>query len=210
MAKQGCDNDITLDSNSNLNVTLRFKHSIASPTHNASTHTAPSPQQPSGTGFATSGQYHSLDRVGLPQVVTWLAPETPASIMASFPAGCQHPPMPSPTPFLLSESAQRDYQYQLFLLEQAKKRQLAQREARRVAQSEAHQSPPASTVGQGGTSTAYEHQLGLLENQRQAQLAVTKECKPAQRDYQQEMLELIEQNKIRNMKRAALYHQQSG
>ena len=199
MAKQGCDNDVTLDSNSSLHVTVRFKQSTASSTQNASTRPVPSTQQPSGT---------AMDRVGLPQVVTWLVPETPASIMAAFPTGRQHPPMPSPTPLLLSESARRDYQYQLFLLEQAKKRQSAEQEARRVAQPNTRQSPRASTVGHGGTSTECQHQLRLLE-ERQAQLAGTKECKRAQRDYQQEMLELIEQNKIRNLKRARLY-QQSG
>ncbi|KAK5462444.1 hypothetical protein LTS15_002156 [Exophiala xenobiotica] len=208
MAKEDVDNDVDLDSNSNLNVTLRFKHSTASSTPNASTHPVPSAQRSRGTSIATPGQHHSLDRVGHPQVFTWLTPETPASIVASFPAGCQHPFTPSPTPRLLSESAQREYQYQLSLLEQAKKRQSAEQEARRFAHPDARQSPPASMVGQGGTSTEYQHQQRLLEKERQAQVTVTKEFEPEKRDYHQEMLELIEQNNIRNMARARL-HQQS-
>jgi hypothetical protein len=208
MAKEDVDNDVNLDSNSNLNVTLRFKHSTAPSTQNASTHPVPSTQRPRGTGIAAPGQHRSQGRIGHPQVFTWLTPETPASIVASFPAGCQHPFTPSPTPRLLSESAQREYQYQLFLLEQAKQRQSEEQEGRRVAQPDARQSPQASIEGKEGTSTEYQHQQRLLEKERQAQVTVTKEFKPEKRDYHQEMLELIEQNNIRNMQRARL-HQQS-
>ncbi|KAK7888385.1 hypothetical protein LTR67_008731 [Exophiala xenobiotica] len=208
MAKEGCDNDVTLDSSLNINVSLRFKPSATSSTQNASTHPVPSAQRPRGTGIATPGQHLSLDRIDHPHVFTWLTPETPASIMASFPAGCQHPFTQSPTPRLLSESAQREYQYQLFLLEQAKKRQSEEQEARRVARPDARQSPQASIEGQGGTSTEYQHQQRLLEEERQAEVTVNEPRKPAKRDYQQEMLELIEQNNIRNMQRARL-HQQS-
>ncbi|KAK5238966.1 hypothetical protein LTR47_000709 [Exophiala xenobiotica] len=191
MAKEDLDNDVNLYSNSNLN--------------NASTHPVPSAQRPRGTGIATPGQHLSLDRIDHPHVFTWLTPETPAAIMASFPAGCQHPFTQSPTPRLLSESAQREYQYQLFLLEQAKRRQSAEQEARRVAQPDARQSPQASIEGQEGSSTEYQHQQSLLEKERHAQVTVTKELKPEKRDYHQEMLELIEQNNIRNMKRARLH-----